>query len=99
MEITEAAASAELRRLLINQKSVFNVDDLSIYSGLSKSAIYKLTRSNKIRFSRPNGKLIFFLKSDVDTYLMSKPVTSFEDIQQEVIDFTSGFNGKGGARW
>jgi prophage regulatory protein len=99
METQETTATVELKRLLINQKSVFNVDDLSTYTGLSKSAIYKLTRANKLRFSRPNGKLIFFLKSDVDAFLMSKPIDSMDDVNQEVIDYTRKTVSKGGARW
>ena len=40
------------------------------YCSLSKSYLYKLTRLNKISFSKPNGKKIYFLKSDLNNYLL-----------------------------
>jgi len=99
MKKQEESASAELTRLLVSQKSVFNVEDLSLYTGLSKSAIYKLTFTRKLRHSKPNGKKVYFQKADVDDFLLSNPIQSIDDIDQEVFNYTSATATKGGSRW
>lgn len=88
-----------IEAMLLNQKEIFNIDDFCRYTGLSKSATYKLTGNKQIRFSRPNGKLIFFRKDDVDAYLMSNPIMSTDDIEQEAINYTVAEPVKGGLRW
>lgn len=86
----------DLTKILVNQKTIFNVEDLHIYSGLSISAIYKLTQSKKLRFSRPNGKVIFFKKEDVDNFLLSKPITTADDIEQQTINYLNAKPLRGG---
>ncbi len=39
------------------------------YLGLSIHTIYSLTFYRKIRFSKPNGKKIYFAKADLDAWL------------------------------
>ena len=52
-------------------KKVFNTTDLHRYTGLSKSTIYKLTSTGKIPHNSPTGKIIFFDKDEVDSWLLS----------------------------
>jgi len=65
------------------EKTILNLTELSVYTGISKSYLYKLTHYGKIPYSKPFGKLIFFDKNDVDSWLLSnKQLTSTElDIQ------------------
>ena len=95
----EQQTTAELKRLLVSQKSVFNVEDLSLYTGLSKSFIYKLTSSRKIPHSCPNGKLIFFDRVTIEKFLMSNPIETNEDINQSVINYSASQPARGGQRW
>jgi len=61
------------------EKTILNLTELSVYTGISKSYLYKLTHLGKIPFSKPFGKLIFFDKNDVDSWLLSnKQTTSIE---------------------
>jgi len=53
------------------QKKVFNTTDLHKYTGLSKSTIYKLTSTGKIPCNSPTGKILFFDKDEIDTWLLS----------------------------
>ena len=55
---------------LIFKKKVLTMDEAVTYTGLSKHTLYKLTSGRKIRFSKPNGKMIFFLKSDLDGWML-----------------------------
>jgi len=62
------------------QKSVLTLAELSRYTGLSKSCLYKLTSSRKIPFSCPNGKTLFFDKAAIDKWLLSNPVSTDDEI-------------------
>lgn len=59
------------------------------YSGLSKSYMYKLTFKNEIPHYKPNGKMIYFTKKDLDTWLLRNRVESKENINQQAIDYVT----------
>lgn len=79
------------------EKNILNLTELSVYTGISKSYLYKLTHLGRIPFSKPFGKLIFFDKNDVDRWLLSnKQATSSElDIQASTY---ATLKNKGGIR-
>lgn len=61
----------QIYTLLKGQKEIMTMDDVAIYTGQSKSTIYKLTSSNQIPHYKPTGKLIYFKKSEIDTWLLT----------------------------
>jgi len=73
---------SSIESLLRTQKTTFNLDDLCSYTGLSKSAVYKLTQRRLIPYSKPNSKIIFFKKDDVDAYLLSNPIDTQEEVEK-----------------
>lgn len=89
---------ANIQKLLLAQKAIMNIDELSTYTGISKSALYKLTAAKRFAFSRPNGKMIFVRREDIDQYLLSNPIMPGDDIEQEAIDYVTANPWKGGAK-
>jgi len=53
------------------EKQWYNLKDASEYLGVSKSRLYDLTGSRKIKFFQPGGKLIFFKEEDLDAWILS----------------------------
>ena len=88
----------QIENLLLAQKSILNIEELSQLTGLSKSFIYKLTAQRRIPFSKP-CKIIFFKKEDVEKWLMSNPISPLDDIEQEAINYLSQKSLKGGLSW
>ena len=81
------------------QKSVLTLAELSRYTGLSKSCLYKLTSSRKIPFSCPNGKTLFFDKAAIDKWLLSNPVCTADEIDIAAANYvTLNPKGVGGVR-
>jgi excisionase family DNA binding protein len=78
---------AYIESLLLANKRVLNVPELSQLTGLSKSWIYKLCQEKKIPHSRPNGKLIMFDRVAVQDWLLSNPVKPGDDIEAEAINY------------
>lgn len=61
----------QIKSLLFQNKTVFNVEDLSQYTGLSKSKIYKLLSKHQIPTgNNANIRQKFFYKRDIDEWLM-----------------------------
>lgn len=74
----------EIKYLLGYNKKVMNVDDLALYTGLSKSKIYKLTQLKLIPMG--NNKHIrqkFFDKDEIDVWLMGDPNISDTFLEEE----------------
>ena len=47
----------------------FSLSEAAIYLGFSKSFLYKLTSEKKIPFYKPNGKLLFFSRSELNAWV------------------------------
>jgi len=68
------------------QKAVLTFDEARIYAGMSKSHFYKLTSAGKIPFYKPNGKMIYFDRLELETWLKRNRSKSHDEIQQEAIN-------------
>lgn len=85
MEQTELQQQLkEIRDLLISNKKVLNLNEIAEYIGYSKSHIYKLTSTNQIPHYKPNGKVLFFDKNEVDTWLLNNKVETRQDIIKKI---------------
>mgnify|MGYP001383489812 FL=1 len=60
----------QIKTLLLSKKNVLNINELSDYTGYSKSYIYKLTSRNAIPYFKPSGKAIFFDRMEIDVWLL-----------------------------
>ena len=72
------------------------LEEAARYLDLSTSTLYKMTSSNTICFYKPNGKRIYFDKSDLDAWLLRNPVKTTGKIEQEADDYI--VNGKRGGQ-
>ena len=78
-----------LERLLVDStKQIFNVDDLINYTGFTRSYIYKLVHKNVIPYSKPNGKILFFSKSEIDAWLLQNKSQSVSQIEKQALDYS-----------
>ena len=74
----------EIKTLMAFNKKVLNLEDLVLYTGMSESTIYKLSRLNLI----PKGdnreiRKLFFEKERIDAWLLGKPDVSDEFLEQK----------------
>lgn len=72
-----------IEALLLSQKTVFTFDEVAVYTGLSKSYLYKLTCSGNIPHYKPNGKHIYFDKKEIDAWLLRNRVKTADEIEAE----------------
>jgi len=64
----------EIKRLLSLQKEMLSMDEFCQYTGISKNYAYHLTATNKIKYYKPFGKMIYFDKDEVIEFLKQNPV-------------------------
>lgn len=65
-----------LERLLTAHKEVLTFEETCVYTGISRSYLYKLTSAGNIPHSKPNGKLIFFEKKKLNDWLLQNGILS-----------------------
>ena len=73
----------EILAHLKGDKQVMNLEQLCAYTGLSKSYIYKMTSDNLIPYFRPTGKILFFEKSLIDSWILRNRVKTQAEIKAE----------------
>ena len=75
-------------------KEILNLQEASNYLSLSKSALYKKTSLNVIPFFKPNGKIIYFKRADLDEYMLTKRQPTVVEIQERASNFKINSRGK-----
>lgn len=70
--ITEVENGLKLAGLAT--KSVLTVEEASAFTGLSKSYLYKLTSSMKIPHYKPTGKLCYFDRLELESWLKQNKI-------------------------
>lgn len=72
----------EIRDLLLLQKEVFTISEVSSYTGFEKSYIYKLTSQRKIPHCKsPGGKNVFFKKNEINDWLTQNRIKTIDEIE------------------
>lgn len=85
-----------------------DINEAAAYLHQSKSHVYQLTSRGLIAHFKPNGKKLYFLKSDLDAYLLRNRRSTVEEIDSaaashivnhpamEVVVMSRGKGGKAG---
>ena len=94
MEQQEIIARLERieRNSLLGAKNVLCLDDVSCLTGLSKSHLYKLTSTRQIPFYRPNGKLLYFDRQEIESWMKQNRVSTLAEAEHYAMRYC--LNGK-----
>lgn len=87
---------SRLDEQVILQKSILDVREARIYTNLSESSIYKLSANGSIPTHKPNGRKLYFLKEDLDNWMLNKsndaPEIDSEQFVKEKLKELNSFN-------
>ena len=70
--------------LFLLKKDIMDLEECALYTGLSKSYLYKMTALHEVPHFKPGGKKIFFKKEDIDAWLMRNRVKTEDEIRAEL---------------
>jgi len=60
----------ELKKVLILQKEILTIEELSLYTGYTVDYIYKLVHQGSIPYTKPPlGRKLFFVKEEIVNWL------------------------------
>ena len=71
-----------IEELLLTQKTVLKLDEVILLTGLSKSYLYKLTSTGGIPCYKPQGKHIYFKKTEVEDWLLQNRKSTTVEIDE-----------------
>jgi excisionase family DNA binding protein len=78
---------SRIENLLLSQKTVLNFDEAAVYTGLSKSHLYKLTSTGGIPCYKPTGKKLYFDKEELDEWMLRNKKLSQDEIDDKAENF------------
>ena len=78
-----------LEHLLFDAKDVLTLEEAALFLGISKSSLYKMTHKHELPFYRPNGKLIYFEKSELVKWMRQNRSMSEEEIKETAVQHIS----------
>ncbi len=78
-----------LEKILLLQKEVLTIEELSLYTGYTIDYIYKMVHQNIIPYSKPNNKKLFFEKKKIVAWLTSNSNTADYILEQRAQAFIS----------
>ncbi len=76
------------------QKEVLTFEEATVYTGLSKSWLYKLTSTKQIPHYKPCGKLCYFDRVELDAWIKQNRVSTTEEIEMQAQAYCSRKQGR-----
>lgn len=79
-----------LTSAVLSNKTVLTIDEAAALTGLSVSSIYKLTSNQEIPHFKPRGKMLYFNRAELESWLMQLRVKTTEEINAAAAKHVSG---------
>lgn len=74
-----------LERINQGAKTILTLEEVAKYTNYSKSYIYKLTSRREIPCYKPNGKQLYFKRTEIEEWLLSNRKMTNKEIESEVV--------------
>ena len=87
MSLTVEERLDRIEQLLRGQKNVLNFSEACDFTGISPSYMYKLTHNARIPHYQPHGKNVYFLREELEQWLLQDPVRTAEQKDREATEF------------
>ena len=98
MNVSEYKAQLDrIEALLTATKTVLTFDEGCNYAGYTKSFMYKQTSNRKIPHYKPEGKMIYFERAELEKWLLRNRITPANEIDEQASTYVT-LNQKGGAK-
>ena len=75
------------RYSLLAAKNVLDLEDASIVLGIAKSTLYKMTMRKEIPYYKPNGKLVYFDKKELEDWMRQNRVSTECEVQEKAAKY------------
>lgn len=88
---------ALLLKTCLPQKNALTLEEAALYTGRSLSNLYKLTASGDIPHYKPEGKMIYIDRIQLEKWMLRNPVRTSDSLEAEAATYVAlGPGRKGG---
>ena len=77
----------------LDNKEVLTLNEVSNYTGLSKSHIYRLCSTGGIPFYKPFGKVNYFDRIEIISWLKQNRIATNKELESQASTFVTLKNG------
>jgi excisionase family DNA binding protein len=74
---------ALLTNAVLSNKQTLNLKEAAAFTGLAESYLYKLTSTQEIPHYKPRGKILYFDRSELETWLRRGKINSQAEIERQ----------------
>jgi excisionase family DNA binding protein len=75
-----------LTKAVLSNKQTLNLEEAAAFTGLATSYLYKLTSTQEIPHYKPRGKMLYFDRSELETWLRQGRVKSIAEIERQAVN-------------
>ncbi|WP_255157733.1 helix-turn-helix domain-containing protein [Siphonobacter sp. BAB-5385] len=61
------------------------MEEASWYLGLARSSLQKMTSDRAIPHYKPNARLVYFLRTDLDNWMLQNRVAPEQEVEQQAL--------------
>ena len=72
-----------LENTLSAGKEVLTLEEAARFMGVTKSSLYKMTHEQTIPYYKPNGKMVYFEKAELLTWIRRNAIASKAQVSEE----------------
>lgn len=83
---------------IFTTKAILTCDEAARYIGVSKSHLYKLTMARKIPHYKPNGKLCYFNRAELEEWLQTNRVATAQELAGKAKTYCAANRREGGSK-
>ena len=76
------------RNTLLASKNVLTIDDVALLTGISKSTLYKMTCKKQLPHYKPNSKLLFFDRKEIEEWAKQNRVNTWAEAEQKALAYS-----------
>lgn len=84
-----------METLLLTKKTVLTFSEAALYTGLSKSYLYKLTSTGNIPCYKPNGKVLYFDRQELEQWMLQNRNITRDEVETKANTYLA-ISKKGG---
>ena len=70
---------------LLGAKNVLTLDEAALLTGLTRTYLYRLTSQKQIPFYKPNGRKVYFNRSELEAWMMRNRFETGEESDSTAI--------------
>jgi excisionase family DNA binding protein len=79
----------KLESLMLSQKNVLTFKEAAAYMGLSESCVYKWTMAGTVPHYKPRGKMIYFDRAELESWLLQNRITPAAEIEAKAATYVA----------